>query len=173
MNIVVEILLLVLLFLIVFQDIKYRAISWVVLPVIVFLFAYRQGSMLGVNVLLSNTGINFSFVVLQYGLLSLYFSIKNKHLVNIIDQYIGLGDVLFFVVLCFAFSPVNYIAFYFGTTIFTLIAVLAYNVFSKKSSAQIPLAGIQSAWMAVLLMFNSLWRTVPFYNDLTILSYWI
>ncbi len=89
---------------------------------------------------------------------------KNKRIVNIIDTYIGLGDVLFFAVMAAAFSPINFIVFYLVSTVLTLISFLVYT-FVKKQPGEIPLAGAMSIGMLLLMLLNAFMPSLNFYND--------
>ena len=55
---------------------------------------------------------NLAFVSVQMGILFIYLSIKNRTLTNIFKGYLGLGDLLFLVMICIALSPINFILFY-------------------------------------------------------------
>ena len=55
-----------------------------------------------------------------------------KEWTNIIDSWLGLGDVLFFVCLCGLFSPVNFIAFFISSIFGVLVFFLLIKAFIKK-----------------------------------------
>lgn len=151
-----------------FQDFKYRKISWVLLPLLFIFFIFKGFSTLSYSELSIYFFVNFSFIVLQFAALTIYFSVKNKKLTNIINQYIGIGDLLFFVVLCAAFSPVNFIFFYCTSLFVSLAVSLVFYLISRKAIAQIPLAGIFSVvFVAVILLVNVIPSGVEglLYND--------
>ena len=108
---------------------------------------------------------NAAFIMVQLICLTIYFSIKNKKFQNIIDSYLGLGDVLFFVVVGTVFSPLNFIAFYLCSMIVTLLAIIAYNSFSSKQTKDIPLAGAMAAALMILLFITWAVPGVDLYND--------
>jgi hypothetical protein len=138
---------------------KHRAISWVLIPLALAGFVYK--GMVSENILLKDVLLNIAFVSVQLVLLTVYMSIKNKRLVNIVDTYLGLGDVLFFVVICAAFSTLNFIVFYLVSMIITLTGAIAYNGFRKKKSVDIPLAGAMAGILIVLMLIPG----VGFYDD--------
>lgn len=138
---------------------KHRAISWVLIPLALAGFVFK--GMISENIVLKDVLLNIAFVSIQLVLLTIYMSIKNKRLLNIVNTYLGLGDVLFFVVICAAFSTLNFIVFYLLSMIVTLTGVIAYNGFRKKKSVDIPLAGA----MAVVLIVLMLIPGFDFYDD--------
>ena len=98
-------------------------------------------------------------------LLTIYMSIKNKKIKNIINTYLGIGDVLFFITLTVAFSPVNFIAFYILSLIVTLLFYVFYNAILRNTSSQIPLAGMQSICLIIVLLYSQFLKDFNFYND--------
>jgi hypothetical protein len=163
MLLVVDILVFFSLILIVFQDFKQRQISWFLIPLSFAGFAYKA-SLYKENTL-SVFLFNTAFIVLQLICLTIYFSIKNKKFFNIIDTYVGLGDVLFFIVLCTVFSPLNFITFYVCSMVVTLLAIIAYNLFSARQTKDIPLAGAMAGALMILIIITRMVPGVDFYND--------
>ena len=161
----VDIFLLVLLTVVVFQDLKQRQISWLLLPFLLSLFFIKGLFLNPIAELIHHILFNIGFVVLQILILTAYMSVKNKKLGNIINSQLGLGDILFFLVLCVAFSPVNFIIFYVAGLLFTLIVFVVYNQLIKKSEKEIPLAGAMAMLMVVLLLFSKWSTDFNFYND--------
>ena len=90
----------------IYEDFKYRAIHWFWL--VLFLFIVLLTNSFDIN----NVVLNFMFIMLKLTGVTLYFSIKNRRFVNIINQYLGIGDILFFIPLLFLFSPFNFLAFF-------------------------------------------------------------
>jgi hypothetical protein len=122
------------------------------------------------NDILHDFFLNTLFILLQLVCLTLYFSIKKKKLFNIVDTYMGLGDILFFIVVCAVFSPVNFIAFYFISMILTLTGVLLYNFFSSRPATDIPLAGSMAAVLLLIVVTTFIFPGINFYNDGLILN---
>lgn len=87
------------------------------------------------------------------------------------DTYLGLGDILFLVVVCAVFSPVNFIMFYLCSMILTLVGVLLYNSFSGKPTKDIPLAGSMAAMLFVLVIITIAFPGINFYNDTLLLNF--
>ena len=91
--------------------------------------------------------VNGLFFGLQLLVLTLYFSIKNKQLVNITNRQLGLGDILFFLPLSGFFSLFKLLPFLLITLVFSIIAVLLL----PKHQQNIPLAGLLAIGMLIVL----------------------
>jgi len=163
MPLTIDILIILCLAVIVLQDIKYREISWVLIPLILAGFIYK--AMEYKNILMTDVLLNISFIAIQLLLLTIYISIKNKKPVNIVNTYLGIGDILFFLVICVAFSPINFIAFYILSLVFTLAAIIIYNRFSGKQTKEIPLAGSMATVLIFLLITTEILPGMDLYND--------
>jgi hypothetical protein len=154
------------------QDLRAREISWCLIPLLLAGFFLRGGILLPeISVLFKYFLVNLGFVVLQLVVLSVIISIKNKRVVNIINTYLGLGDILFFVVLCGAFSPLNFITFYVGSIILTLISIIVYNKITSTKVREIPLAGSLSLAMGISTFISVLNSPVNLLNDSFILHF--
>ncbi len=162
---VVDFILIVCLLIITIQDFKHRAISWYILPVMFLAFLFKSFSFINCHQVLKFGIINLSFIIIQFVLLTIYMSIKNKKMTNIINSYIGVGDLLFFLVLSLAFSPVNFIVFYIISLLFTLLFYALYNAILRNTSSQIPLAGMQSICLIIVLLCSQFLKDFNFYND--------
>lgn len=171
MLIIIHICLILFLVLISFQDFKQREISWILIPLAFLALLFNASTVVSMENLIKNTLFNLAFVTLQLVLLTIYMSIKNKKAVNILREHLGLGDVLFFVVLCIAFSPVNFIVFYILSLIATLAGCIVYvSVFSKKAMDEIPLAGGMATVLVVVLLINKVVTHLNFYDDRNLLN---
>ncbi len=166
MLILINFCLVVFLLVISFQDFKQREISWLLIP-FTFLALFLDATyFITSDLIIKNTLLNLAFVTVQLLLLTLYMSIKNKKITNILHQHLGLGDLLFFVVLCVAFSPINFIVFYLFSMMTTLVGYIAYAViFPKKNLKEIPLAGAMASILVVTILINTLTRHMNFYDD--------
>jgi hypothetical protein len=147
------------------QDFRSRRIAWWLLPILagVFLFfALRKNSAEETS---REFFLNLVFLVLQFLLVRIWFSIKNKKLSRIIDTQIGLGDVLFMICIALAFSPGNFLVFYTSGMILTLIVSIIVSAFRSQTRIEIPLAGT----LALPLISLCFWRMFDpaqnFYSD--------
>ncbi|MCH2045461.1 MAG: hypothetical protein MK212_15190 [Saprospiraceae bacterium] len=114
-------------------------------------------------------GFNLSFILVQLILLSIYFSIKHRQWINISKDYLGLGDILFFIPLSLLFSPFYFVVFFVLSLSLILSIVLIRQVFFVKAQANIPLA---AALSLTLLLFLSLEYGLGWdrYNDLELIQ---
>jgi hypothetical protein len=166
MTVIINICIVLFLVLIGIQDFKQRAISWFLIPLAFMALYFNASYSVSTNDLMKNFLVNITFVMLQLILLTGYFSLKNKHLINVLKEYIGLGDLLFFVVLCVAFSPVNFIVFFIMSLIGTLLGSVIYASFiSKKVLTEIPLAGAMASILLIVIFLNKMTMHLDFYDD--------
>lgn len=169
MELLIQLSFVVLLLLVIVQDFKYRAISWLLIPALLLITVVRGVEMTSIETLLAFSLINIAFIAIQLLLLSLYISVKNRRLINIVDSHIGLGDVLFFLVLCTAFSTLNFVLFYVSALLFSLLGFVIYQSFSKKEESSVPLAGLFSIAMLFVLLVHVVRPDLNFYNDIVFL----
>lgn len=165
MNYIIDLLIIVTLGYIVYQDIKLRKISWVILPVLFIVTAVSGLFFNDLQELSYFFLINLGFIAFQMLCLTLYFSIKHRSFTNIINKYIGIGDLLFFTVICAMFSPVNFIAFYLSSIILITIISLGYVTIKKNSKIEIPFAGAMAVILICCFVYKNISGSVDFYND--------
>lgn len=145
-----------------YQDFKQRAISWWLIPLL-FIPCYGIAYLCFDASLWFGVSVNLGFILIQLLGLSLYFSVKNRKLVNITKEYLGIGDILFFIPLCFLFSPLHFIVFFISSFIFILIGYFLWKLYQPTKT--IPLAGALAICVPIYcLLFDQ-------YNDWTILSF--
>ena len=152
---------------VVYQDFKSRSISWFLIPLLFVGFVANALLKIEPNELITYLGINFLLVLLNLIGVTLLLSIKEKKWVNIIDNYLGLGDVLFFVVITVAFSPFNFVAFYLGSVLLITLIYGSVILINKKRNTLIPLAGAMSL-LLVGFMFMEQFTSLQLYQDFVI-----
>lgn len=138
------------------QDFKYRTIHWVLVVILIAALISREmientWYYLGQNFLLNNL-----FLGIQLTLLSVYFSLKNKKVTNILDKQIGLGDILFLLAISVSFSLLNYVVFLLLGLLFTLLAYAVLLTVRKSANKQIPLAGLLSMVFVVCIVLDEI-----------------
>jgi Flp pilus assembly protein protease CpaA len=146
------------------QDFRHRLISWYLVPVLFLLFAWNSLCSLSLSEAAFYFVINLSFIIIQVLALTLYFSIKERRPVNIIDSRLGIGDILLFVALCAAFSPVNFIVFYLLSLVLTIAGYTVSIFLLKGRSGSIPLAGAVALVLLLCLSYH-FFAPIDFYND--------
>lgn len=149
------------------QDMRYRAISWFFFPVLAVLYV-THGLAAGIHIqeLLINTGLNLAFLLMVFALVWLYISLRRRRLVYLPDRLIGWGDILFLLCICFYFTLLNFILFYITSLLLVIIIWLAWTRYRPQAAARhIPLAGLQALILSFFLAADWLSRSVDLTND--------
>lgn len=147
------------------QDLKYRAVSWILFPIVFILCSTYNFVQLPLLEWFYNFGYNLIFLTILFIFVMIYFSIKNGKLVNITKELIGSGDLLFFVCLSALFSPINFILFFIGSLLIITLVGGILIVISKNNHLQIPLAGLQAIFVGVLILVTHYIPLVPVNKD--------
>jgi len=160
--------LLVLVFLlIIYQDFKERAISVWTIPLIFLLSLYLAWSDLIWEAWFLL--FNVAFIAVQLLGVSLYFSLKHRQWVNVTKDYLGLGDVLFFLAITPLFAPLQFCCFFVASLVFILLGAGIYHLSIHKLKT-IPLAGAMSiCWLLYTALLS--YYNLSSYNDWTLLQY--
>jgi hypothetical protein len=140
----------------VYQDFKFRAISWIVFPLLLCLSFFLAFDYFGINQTVENSLINSCFILLQYSIVAVYYSVKNKELIIMIDRYIGMGDVLFLLAVTPLFSIAAFIVYILITLITVLFVYGIKVVVTKNTNSLIPLAGVLAIALLVYFILNYL-----------------
>ncbi|OWP74524.1 hypothetical protein BWK62_14105 [Flavobacterium oreochromis] len=77
-------------------------------------------------------------------------SVKNKAIQNPFIHYFGLGDFLYFFSTSLLFDQKNFIFYFIGSMIFSIL--LKFLVLEKSNNKQIPLAGFSAILLIVILL---------------------
>lgn len=145
MVVFLNIAILLLLLIIAYEDFKDRAIH-TLLPILLFVFLVAKYYTFYPHLdYIKTIGMNIAFLVIQIFLAILFFTIREKQLINVFKSHLGAGDVLFLLSISPAFSTINFVAFY--TISLAIIATLYFVAATIKwvnSNHQIPLAGLQA-----------------------------
>jgi len=136
---------------IVYQDLRYRHIH-IALPIILFFagiyLLYNNYKDYQISMVLQNT----FFLLLTFGGLLAYMSIKVGKFLNPFQNYFGLGDLLFYLAVTPLFLLNNYVVFFISSLIFTVLIYFAGKKNISKNS--IPLAGYASLLLIGILMHD-------------------
>jgi ABC-type sugar transport system permease subunit len=166
MGIGINIALLLLLGITIYQDFRYRGIWWGIIPALLVVLIWRGLYTENIETLTTLFFKNGTFLLMQWLGITLYYSAKERRLVNVIDRYIGIGDLLFFVALSIAFSQFNFVAFMVVGFMLTILGYGFYHLLSRKAEKSIPLAGTMSILLIALLCIDA----ADWYNDTLITS---
>jgi hypothetical protein len=142
---------------ILYQDVKHRAIHWLLLPLLFVCGLYLKFNELSFLSLVYNA----LFIILLMGTLLIYLRLRFGQFVNPLKNHFGIGDVLFlFAIIPFFAFPLFMPLFSVGT-IFTLIIYLPGYLLKKQKT--IPYAGYFALFLAIHL---SLETWIPSYVQL-------
>lgn len=153
------------------QDFKFRAVYWWLFPLLFFALGLLTYDRTGANQITTNLFANIGFVFLQLVLLSIYFSVKERRLVNIFAHHFGVGDLLFLLSVTVYFSLFNYILFYVTSLIMVIAFTLILNQLVKKTNPKIPLAGEQALLLVLFMAIDWLSSSINFSADLWVVNY--
>ncbi|TCC97713.1 hypothetical protein EZ444_07295 [Pedobacter hiemivivus] len=164
--VLLQVVMLLCLAFICYQDLVYRAVYWLCFPVLAAVMFMSKYNLKGLQEAFINATYGISFLMVQLLILWSYFSIKNKKVINLTNDYLGWGDVLFLAAIPFYLSPVNYILFY----VISLIAVLLYTIVvaslkGKTNNPHIPLAGLQAGLLVLVMLVDFVSPKFMLYDD--------
>lgn len=161
----IDVFLVILFSIIIYQDFRYRGISWYLIPLIFVALIIKGLQVIDWKEQLNYFFMNAGIVLLQIGGASLYFSIRNKQFINIINQQLGLGDVLILLVLCLSFSPPNFVLFLTIALLTTLLITVSRIVAIGSKYIHIPLAGYLASYFNILLIIQMILKEFSLYNN--------
>ena len=143
----IKVFSLLLLSIIFVEDLLYRAVHWFLFPLLAISLALTACLLPSqtLSSFLMQALFNIAFLILQFVLISLYFSFRQKRWINIFRDLIGWGDILLLLSLCFYCSFIGFVSFYLVSLVIILAGWFCYTQLSKNRNSQIPLAGLQAS----------------------------
>jgi hypothetical protein len=165
-----KILLLLILVFILYQDLRYQAVSWIFFVVglaLTLIISIKENYLTD---LIVNSTINFLFILFQLGVIYLFTWIKFKRRKNIFKSVFGLGDFLFLIMIIPLFSPLNFVMFFIASIIFTLFVYTILRSIKIYKKNRVPLAGLQSLFLFIVLI-SQIFSKFSLYNDYYILQF--
>jgi hypothetical protein len=159
--------LLLLFAIIAYQDFRQREVSWYLFPITFIVIVLRALSELELYQLYNYFGINLLFITLQIAVLFIVYAIKNKKITNIINRYIGMGDLILFILLCASFSPILFGVFLLTSLILLTISFSIIQKISniKNGKTTVPLAGGLSVAYIFVTITGIICTRFNVYND--------
>ncbi|HEY4784841.1 MAG TPA: hypothetical protein VIH57_02275 [Bacteroidales bacterium] len=133
-----------------FQDFRFRAISIWTLPLIVILIVIINLQVTTARILFMNALVNILVFAIQLILVTIYFSLKHRKITNIVNRYLGLGDILFICVMGLMFSPLLFMIFLVTGLITVGLGYMLWRLMVTNTSSAIPLAGGLSLMLTLL-----------------------
>lgn len=129
------------------QDFKFRKIH-ILLPIAVFILSFL---IVGRTWHFTAKGLiyNLLFLFGTFGSMVLYMSLKNRKFLNPFSNYFGLGDLLMLSAVTPLFLLRNYVLFFIGAMIFSIVLHLAVARFREEKT--VPLAGYASLFLILII----------------------
>jgi hypothetical protein len=171
MLLIIDLLLLIFLGWIAFQDFRERQISWLLLPPVFIFFAWKGFLTQSPAALITGFVLNSCFILVQLLLLTLWMSLRNKKWTTIIDVHLGLGDILFFAAITAAFEPFLFVVFYVLSMIITLAGVLISRLLLPRANPEIPLAGSMAMVLMICIIITAMVPSIDFYTRPVLFSF--
>ena len=128
------------------QDVKERLVYWFCYPLVGILGFFIQKNFLELDTIIISSLVNLSLIATVLLILWVYSKIILKK--KLVNQSIGMGDVLFFIALAFCFSIVSFYVLFVFSLFFSLLMHFLLKK-NYKEHTTIPLAG----YMAVFFTF--------------------
>jgi len=153
-----KIILFIALFLIVIQDFKERQVYlWLFfLTGTTMALLHLNNSM--IQPFLLNIGINLLVIFIIISVLYFYATMKMK---KSLQHTLGLGDILFFMVLAIGFSTGTFLVLFTFSLIFSLLFFLAIK--SNLKYKTVPLAGLQALFIGLVYIANWTFKITNLY----------
>lgn len=132
-----------------YQDFKERLISvWLIGLFAIICFSeyliFERFSLL-----LENLAFVIVYFIFSYAILSLYYFLKHRRFVKIVDSKVGIGDILLVAIVGLAMNPISFVLF---TTIVFSITLFIHLLFIKGDA--VPLAGVLVILFFLFRLFN-------------------
>jgi len=154
MNYILDFFILLILGLLAYQDFRFRQISVAGIVALSCFVIFRRLSAIPLKELEHQFLLNTLFVVVQLSLLALYYLIRNKNLKGLYTGGIGLGDILFFVILCIAFPSSRFVLYFLIGLVLSLISYGSYMLVRKNANKHTPLAGLLAFFWIVQIVYT-------------------
>jgi hypothetical protein len=155
---------LVILLLMAVQDLRSRSIMLLLFFILSSLTIFSAVSHHSAEKVLITFFINSVFLSMHIMAIFIYLFVKHKRLVNPFREHLGIGDLLFWVAISPAFSPLNFVLGFLSSVLFA-IAVSLFLRYGRTADKTVPLAGLQALFYAGFLMFNFLYLKMDCYDD--------
>lgn len=132
-----------------YQDLRYRGVSWYLFPLALMLILFSSPRSFNLKLLWNDWLLNLGFLFVQLLLLGVYFVYRKIPPGQLFKEYIGLGDILFFLLLALVLPfPVFPVFMVLSLVITLMIAVIVF----RKST--VPLAGLQALFLVIFLLME-------------------
>lgn len=131
------------------QDWKYRSVKLYLLALLFLVHAAMGIRSEQIDMLLFNSLISFIFLSLQLLLVAGYFSLKTGKLVNLTENFLGLGDILFLLALIPLMPPIRLFFYYITGLVFSLAVFFILRSKRPSFGPQLPLITSLAIWLLI------------------------
>lgn len=139
------------LILIAWQDFRSREVWLIIIIIQVTIATALSMSNNSFQDVLWNAGINCLLAMFEFSMLFLVIYLRSKSFKKIFEEYIGWGDILFYISLTPLFSPVHFLLFILVGSFFSLLGWVICSTLSKHGNKTIPLAGLLAIFTIIVL----------------------
>lgn len=151
---IIRILICLALLIIVVQDFRFRAVHWILFPALWILLVADSLINLNFRDYVLGTSINLLIILFQGVILYAYYSLQGKPLSVIVTRIIGTGDILFIILMAFAFSWTSFMFFYITGLLFALLLWIFIMSISRDKNRLVPLAGLLALYMIIIMILD-------------------
>ena len=149
----------------IYQDYKFRAISWFLFPLLAILLIIRGVLIINFLNYIKIISINILFLLIQFSLVYIYFRIKSIKFMELFKKVIGPGDILFITIASFAFSFVNFIIYQVLTLFIILSIFLLLKLLSVQFKKFIPLAGAMAISLIMFIFTHDIIHKIDLFDN--------
>ena len=154
-----SILLILNLIYITYQDFKERKVylfSLLTAAILAVICFYKNT--LIINIILHSTLLNLSFLLIILLILYMYSKLRLR---KKISETIGLGDILFFLILATGFPTFTFLTIFSSSLVFSFILFIILA--PKLTNKTVPLAGLQSLFLVIVILLNNVFKVLNLY----------
>ena len=159
MIITTQIIVLLVLGLIAYQDVRERMVHWILFPALALAMGYLYSERIGIH---QYALLVFANLLLVTSIISiLYLYTKYLRGMEFLNVSFGLGDLLFFLAFALGFPTLTFLVLFTSSIIFSLSIFLVMKKINIEKNA--PLAGLMSFYLIIVYMISFLPSTPSLY----------
>lgn len=142
---ILDLLSLLVLGVIAWEDLRYRAIRWWLLPALFLSMALP--ALLHARPWYMDAGYNLIFLLVQFTAAVGLLLLRQRRFTNPVDNWVGTGDLLFLLVVALALPRWNFLLFYLSGLALCIPAQLLLRKLSPGAARSVPLAGFLAIYL--------------------------
>lgn len=132
------------------EDLRHRAIHWGWLPALFGCLALP--TLVRAQPWYADAAPNLLFLVVQFAAALGLLFLRQRRFTNPVDNWVGLGDLLFLLVVAFALPRWSFLLYYLSGLALCLPAQWALRKFSPRTTATVPLAGFLAIYLGAWIL---------------------